>query len=135
MSGVPRPRTEYRIELGRDGAFQTERGHPLEVPRAWTPEHLLLAALARCSLLALEYHASRTAVEVEGSGTASGSVDRRPDGVWAFVDVKCSLEVTLRPAPEDLAGLLERAERGCFVGSSLAEKPRYRWRVNGAEVP
>ena len=134
MSAVPRPRTEYRIELGRDGTFQTERGHVLEVPRPWTPEHMLLAALTRCSLLALEHHARLTSIEVEGAGGATGSVDRRPDGIWAFVDIECSLDVTLRPAPEDVTALLERAERGCFVGSSLAEKPRYRWRVNGAEV-
>ena len=27
--------------------------------------------------------------------------------------------------------MLERAERGCFVGNSLVARPRYRWNVNG----
>jgi organic hydroperoxide reductase OsmC/OhrA len=134
---MPRPRTDYRIDLDRDGTLVTERGLPLEVPRAWTPEHLLLAALARCSLLALDFHARRASVEAEGSGSATASVDRRPDGVWAFVDVECSLDVSLEPRPstQELTTLLDRAERGCFVGSSLTPKPRYHWRVNGDQVP
>jgi organic hydroperoxide reductase OsmC/OhrA len=133
---MPRPRTDYRIELAADGTLVTERGRPLEVPPAWTPEHLLLAALARCSLLALEHHARRASLESAGSGSAHGSVDRRPDGAWAFVDLECSLDVSLEPHPssEELAALIDRAERGCFIGSSLTAKPRYRWRVNGDEV-
>lgn len=133
---MPRPRRDYRIELAQDGTVATERGVALDVPRAWTPEHLLLAALARCSLLALDYHARRTDVRANGAGSASGSVDRRPDGVWAFVDVECALDVSLEPRPstKELAALLDRAETGCFVGSSLTPKPRYRWRVNGDEV-
>ena len=64
---MPQPRKDYRIELRRDGTLTNERGHPLDLPRAWTPEHLLLAAVA-------------------------------------------------------------------FIGSSLAPKPRYRWRVNGEAI-
>jgi organic hydroperoxide reductase OsmC/OhrA len=133
---MPRPRKDYRIELRRSGTLTTERGHPLDLPRAWTPEHLLLAAVARCSLIALDHHARRASLEAGGSGWASGSVDRSPDGAWAFVDVECSLDVSLDPAPsrDVLRGLLDRAERGCFIGSSLTPKPRYHWRVNGEEI-
>ena len=133
---MPRPRTDYRIELEPDGTLLTERGRRLDAPPAWTPEHLVLAALARCSLLALDYHARRTSIDTSGSGWASGSVDRRPDGVWAFVSLECSLDVSLepRPTPDKLASLLEGAERGCFVGSSLTPKPHYRWRVNGEDI-
>jgi hypothetical protein len=51
-------------------------------------------------------------------------------------DVECSLDVSLDPAPPQdvLRGLLDRAERGCFIGSSLTPKPRYHWRVNGEEI-
>jgi organic hydroperoxide reductase OsmC/OhrA len=133
---MPRPRTDYRIELDRDGMLTTERGHPFDIPRGWTPEHLLLAALARCSLLALDHHAKRASVEAGAAGWAKGSVDRRPDGMWAFVDVECSLDVSLDPppSPDELRDLLDRAEHGCFIGSSLTVKPRYRWRVNGEDV-
>ena len=33
---------------------------------------------------------------------------------------------------ETLRELLSKAERDCFIGASLAVKPTYRWRVNGA---
>ena len=33
--------------------------------------------------------------------------------------------------PAELAALLAKAERDCFVGASLKPSPRYRWRVNG----
>ena len=133
---MARPRTDYRIELQRDGTLTTERGYALDLPRAWTPEHLLLAAVARCSLHALDFHAKRAEIEAGGAGWASGSVDRRPDGVWAFVDIQCSLDVSLSPPPsqDELGDLLERAERGCFIGSSLTASPRYHWRVNGEQV-
>jgi organic hydroperoxide reductase OsmC/OhrA len=133
---MPQPRKDYRIELRRDGTLTNERGHPLDLPRAWTPEHLLLAAVARCSLIARDHHAKRASLEAGGAGWASGSVDRRPDGIWAFVDVECSLDVSLVPPPaqDELRGLLDRAERGCFIGSSLAPKPHYRWRVNGEAI-
>ena len=99
-------------------------------------EHLLLAALARCSLHALEYHAGRASVSQSGSASAEGAVDRREDGSWGFVEVTCSIDVTLEPEPPapELAGLLDRAEYGCFIGASLTPKPTYHWRVNGADL-
>jgi organic hydroperoxide reductase OsmC/OhrA len=133
---MPRPRTDYRIELHADGTLATERDTELEVPSGWTPEHLLLAALTRCSLLAFDYHAKRAALEVAGTGSATGSVDRRLDGSWAFVGIECTLDVSLEPTPprDEVVALVERAERGCFIGSSLEPRPRYHWRINGEDV-
>src|SRR4051794_5396424 len=128
---MPRPRRDYRIDLAADGTLTTERGHELHVPAKWTPEHLLLAALTRCSLLAVEYHARRASLEAGGTGWASASVDRREDGQWAMLDVECSLEVTVEPPPppDQARELVAAAERGCFIGSSLQQKPSYRWRL------
>ena len=58
------------------------------------------------------------------------------DGRFAFVEVECGLDVRLDPEPEAerLTELLALAERDCFVGASLTEKPRYEWRVNGELV-
>jgi organic hydroperoxide reductase OsmC/OhrA len=131
-----RPRKDYRIEVQPDGTLTTERGYPIEIPRAWTPEHMLLAALARCTLVAFEHHAKKASLQATGAGWASGSVDLRDDGVWAMLDVQCSLDVSLEPepSPAELRKLLRRAERGCFIGSSLTTKPRYHWHVNGEAV-
>ncbi len=59
---------------------------------------------------------------------------RDSDGRYAFVRIKVALDVTLDPTPANVRELLSKAERDCFVGASLAVKPAYRWRVNGADV-
>lgn len=116
----------------------TERfGEPPHVEPDWTPEHLVLAGLARCTLTSLDFHAKRSDLTVTGSAAAEGVVTRREeDGRYAFVEIECGLDVELDPLPERerLAELLDLAERDCFVGASLTAKPRYEWRVNGEVV-
>ena len=104
---------------------------------AWTPEHLLLAALARCSLTSLLYHTGRAGLTARARAGARGTVTARPeDGRFAFVEIDVDAEVTLGPAPdgEAVRALLAKAERDCFVGASLALEPRYCWTVNGEEI-
>jgi len=126
----PKPRT-FEFEATYDGtARATAKGETVDVPEAWMPEHLVLAAVLDCSLTSLRYHARREGIEVEGSGEASGTVTRRDeDGRFAFVDIECRFDIALTPPPADLDGLLHRAERDCFVGASLTAKPRYDWKV------
>jgi organic hydroperoxide reductase OsmC/OhrA len=113
----------------------TERaGTPARAEPDWTPEDLVLAGLARCTLASLEHHAERMSVRVTGEATADGVVTKREeDGRYAFVQIDCGLDVELEPAPETdrLNELLDLAERDCFVGASLTVKPAYEWRVNG----
>lgn len=127
----------YAVDLG-PGGFRTEDGVPLEPPAEWTPEHLLLAALARCSLESLRFHATRASVELgAATGSARCLVTRREeDGRYAVVEAELELAVELTPAPgpEELADLLAKAKRDCFVGASLRATPSYRWTVNGAAV-
>jgi organic hydroperoxide reductase OsmC/OhrA len=126
----------YAVSLDRDGtATSDEGGSPLPNEEAWSPEHLVLAGLARCTLTSLAYHARRVTVESGGSAAASGEVTQRTtDGRYAFVRVRVDLDVTLEPAPANVRELLSKAERDCFVGASLTARPRYRWTVNGEEV-
>src|SRR5689334_20263369 len=91
FAAVIKPRREYRVDLARDGSLTTERGRTLEIPPAWTPEHLVLAALVRCTLLALEYHARKLSAKVGMSATAEGHVNRREDGTWGFVHIDCAV--------------------------------------------
>ncbi|MHB8468690.1 MAG: OsmC family protein [Gaiellaceae bacterium] len=123
----------FAIDLGDEGVVRTEDGTPLAAPAAWSPEHLLLAALSRCSLQSLRYSARRDGIEVAAAkGSARALVTRREsDGRYAIVESEVSLDVTLEPRPGEraLAELLENAERGCFIGASLAAKPAYRWNV------
>ena len=126
----------YAVSLDPTGAARSdEGGSALPIEEAWTPEHLLLTGLARCTLTSLAYHARRLAVESGGSASAGGEVTQRTtDGRYAFVRIRVDLDVTLEPAPENVRELLSKAERDCFVGASLTAKPRYRWTVNGEEI-
>jgi organic hydroperoxide reductase OsmC/OhrA len=127
----PKPKVfEYAVELDRGGRMTVQGGAQLEPPEGWSPDHLLLAALVRCSVDSLRYHARRAGHELEAAGFASGVVTRRDeDGRYAFVDVECRIDVELTPRATAVDELLEKAERDCFVGASLTVPPRYEWRV------
>jgi organic hydroperoxide reductase OsmC/OhrA len=127
-------RLTYSASLERDGAMLAEGRAPIRTPHGWTSEHLVLAALARCALASLRYHARRAGLTLEASARADGVVTRREgDGRYALVDVRIEAEVELTPSqpPEVIADLFARAERGCFVGASLTASPIYDWRVRG----
>jgi uncharacterized OsmC-like protein len=107
----------------------------LELGVEWKPEHLVLAGLVRCTLESLRFHASRVGVDFVASATATATVTRRDaDERYAFVEIAVDFDLDLEPEPDDVAELLAKAERDCFVGASLTAKPTYRWRVNGAPV-
>ena len=128
----------YAVGLSTDGVLRVEDGPPLEPPAEWTPEHLLLAALTRCSLESLRHHASRASLTVvSAQGYARSLVTRREDdGRYAVVEADLELNVELAPPPaaDDLGALLAKAQRDCFVGASLRITPSYHWTVNGAVV-
>jgi organic hydroperoxide reductase OsmC/OhrA len=126
----------YAVAVDRDGTARSEEGgSPLPEEEAWSPEHLVLAGLARCILTSLRYHARRDEIEVSGGADARGEVTQRDnDGRYAFVRIKVDADVTLDPKPQAVRELVAKAERDCFVGASLTAKPRYRWTVNGEEL-
>jgi organic hydroperoxide reductase OsmC/OhrA len=121
----------YAVDLGEGDVLRTEDGTPLGGGPEWTPEHLLLAGLLRCSLTSLRHHARRAGIEVTratGSGKALFA-RRESDGRFALTETEVVLEVELEPQPGDaeLVELLAKAERDCFIGASLTIKPSYRW--------
>ena len=128
----------YAVDLTTAGELTDENGVALDAPAEWSPEHLLLAALMRCSLKSLRYHAERRGVDVRSaSGNSRTLVTKREtDERYALVetDVELVVELAPEPGPDALAELLALAERDCFVGSSLTAKPSYRWVVNGRTV-
>ena len=128
----PKPkRFEHAVSLLRDGRFSAE-GQTIEVPENWTPEHSVLAGLLDCSLTSLRYHALRYGVSVDAEGSASGSITKREsDGRYGFVRIDVHFDVSFAPKPDDaeLAELLAKAERDCFVGASLTPAPAYTWNV------
>ncbi|TML55327.1 MAG: hypothetical protein E6G16_01430 [Actinobacteria bacterium] len=128
----------YAVDLTADGELRDENGVVLDVPTEWSPEHLLLAALVRCSLKSLGFHAGRKGVEVRSASGSSRTLvtQRETDDRYALVETEAELAVEFVPEPEPdaLSALLALAERDCFVGSSLTAKPSYRWVVNGRSI-
>ena len=127
---------DYWITLDESGKLSAD-GEAMDIGEAAAAEHLLLAALARCSLSSLSYFARQKGIEAHGSAFASGTVTRREeDDRYAFVNFDCRMEIELEGKLEDpeLRQLLESAEWGCFVGASLNPSPRYKWRVNGRDL-
>jgi organic hydroperoxide reductase OsmC/OhrA len=126
----------YAVSVDRDGTARSDvGGSPLAEEEAWSPEHLVLAGLARCILTSLDYHARRNEIEVKGSTEARGEVAQRDtDGRHAFVHIKVDVDVSLDPKPQSPRELVAKAERDCFIGASLTARPRYHWIVNGEEL-
>jgi uncharacterized OsmC-like protein len=124
----------FAIDLEEGGSLRAEDGTRLEADPAWSPEHLLLAALVDCSLQSLRHHARRGRIEVsDAHGSARALFTKREsDERYAAVEVELDLAVRLSPQPgeDELAELLARAEHGCFIGASLTAKPTYNWTVS-----
>lgn len=128
---------EYEAAIDARGQVSAEGCPPFSLPDEWEAEHLLLAALLRCSLSSLRYHARRVGVRTRGTGRAAGTVTKRDsDGRYAFTEIEAVLDVELEPEPPEteLRELLGKAERDCFISASLSLKPSYVWRANGAHV-
>jgi organic hydroperoxide reductase OsmC/OhrA len=130
---------EYSVALDDGWNASSDRGGtPLpNDDDNWTPEHLLLTALSRCTLTSFRYHARRAGVDAKLRGRANGVVTRREeDGRFAFVSIDVDLEARLEPALEagPVRELIAKAERDCFVGASLRLAPRYRWTVAGEAI-
>jgi organic hydroperoxide reductase OsmC/OhrA len=130
---------DYEVALDAEWAAVSDRGGD-QLPHdeeSWTPEHLLLAALCRCTLTSLRHHARRSGLEPVASSRAHGVVTQRDeDGRFAFVAIDVALDVRLEPTPDAAAvgELVAKAERDCFIGASLAPTPAYRWIVNGKPI-
>src|ERR1700759_1352188 len=128
----------FEVDLDANGELTEETAVALAPPAEWKPEHLLLAALVRCSLKSLHFHAARRGIEVRSaSGSARALVTKREtDERYAVVESDIELAVEIEPdtTGEPLAALLALAERDCFIGSSLPAAPSYRWIVNGRTI-
>ena len=125
----------YSASVDAAGRSTAEHGAPLELGEEWSPEHLTLAALVRCTLKSLDHHARRAGIAVVASGSAAGTVTRRQeDKRYAFVDVAVEVTAELDPAPADVRELVVMAERDCFIGASLTAKPTYTWLIDGNRI-
>jgi organic hydroperoxide reductase OsmC/OhrA len=122
---------EYAVEVDRGNRMTIPGGAQIEHAEGWSPDHLLLAALVRCSIDSFTYHARRAGHDVSASGSAHGKITKRDvDGRYAFVTIDVAIDAQLEPRAGETDDLIAKAERDCFVGASLTIKPEYTWRVS-----
>lgn len=93
---------------------------------AWSPEHLLLAAVQTCLLFTLRAVAHASKVEfISLDVDAAGIVDRR-EGVTRFTEIVLRARLVI-PAGADRARalhVLEKSEKHCLVTASLSTPVR-----------
>jgi organic hydroperoxide reductase OsmC/OhrA len=122
---------EYAVEVDRGGRMTFPGGAQIAPAEGWTPDHLLLAALVRCSIESFTFHARRAGHEVQASGEAHGTITKpSPEERYMFVEIAVRIDAQLTPRAERSEALIELAERDCFVGASLKVKPEYEWHVS-----
>ena len=87
----------------------------------WTPEELLVNALASCYAITLEAIAARLDIPLRGLHLeAVGHVERVRSGGWGFVLVELDVELTTDAGFEAIAErAAEIAEERCIVGRAL----------------
>jgi peroxiredoxin-like protein len=93
---------------------------------AWSPEHLLLAAVQSCFLLTLRGVARRSKVEIVRLDVETEGVVNRQDGVTRFSDIlmRARLTVPAGTGRDRALALMLKAEQGCLVAASLSTRVR-----------
>ena len=100
---------------------------------AWSPEHLLLAAVEACFLFTLRAVAQASKIEFTALElSAEGTVDRR-DGVTRFTEIVLRPRLTLAPGADRGRALraMEKSEKACLVSASLAVPIRLEPEIAG----
>jgi len=93
---------------------------------AWSPEHLLLAAVETCFLFTLRAVAKASRVEFLALDLSSeGTVDRQ-DAVTRFTEIVLRPRLTIGPGADRdrVLAVLQKSERGCLVSASLTTPVR-----------
>jgi organic hydroperoxide reductase OsmC/OhrA len=122
---------EYAVYVDRAGRMTMPGGGQFVPPEGWSADHLLLAALVRCSIDSFTYHARRAGHEVQASGEAQGIVTKHgEDGRYRFKEIDVRIDVQLTPRTNEPDDMIAKAERDCFIGASLVLKPEYTWHVS-----
>jgi peroxiredoxin-like protein len=112
------------VELSSKGLATLSSAPPAEFGgpgTLWSPETLMMAAIADCFVLTFRAVARAARLEwVRLECGAEGTVDR-VDGVTGFTKVRLNVKLTVssEEAAEKSRKVLEKTEKGCLVSNSL----------------
>jgi organic hydroperoxide reductase OsmC/OhrA len=118
--------TGKTVRLTATGKPELEIATPPEfrggVPNVWSPEDLLVAAVASCYALTLAAVFERRAVPLHELAVAgAGHMTKRADGGFGFVVVELGVTLTTDEGRENEAQKAARAaESACLVATALA---------------
>jgi organic hydroperoxide reductase OsmC/OhrA len=115
---------EGRVVLHHDGVAPIESASPPEFGGpgdAWSPEGLLVAAIADCFVLSFRAVARAARLEWDELQVRCEGTLERVEGVTAFTafDLRAELTVGADVDPARAEASLQRAERSCLVSNSL----------------
>jgi peroxiredoxin-like protein len=126
---------EYRVHAfgagGRNGVVSAEGvlssisfSAPPEFlgePGRWTPEHLLVAAVASCFVSTFSGMAEKSRLEFASFNMDAEGVLGNEDGIWRFTEIKLRPVVAiLNEVDRDrIIRLLGKAEKSCLIARSL----------------
>ena len=106
---------EPKIRFSAPVEFKGESGY-------WTPEHFLVAAVASCFVVTFSAMAAASKLDFLSLEMTVDGTLRKVDGRLGFgkVVMRPTLTVVAGEDQERANHLLEKAEQGCLVASSLA---------------
>ena len=115
--------------LSVDGAPKLVTAPPLEFDGpgdAWSPEHLLLAAVEACFLFTLRAVAQASKLEFSSLELSGEGVVDRKDGVTRFTEIVLRPRLTIPPGAdrERALRIMEKSEQACLVSASLSTPVR-----------
>ena len=89
---------------------------------AWSPEHLMLAAVETCFLFTLRAVAKASKVEFTALDLASEGIVDRQSGVTRFTEIVLRPRLTVSSSADRDRALwvLQKSERTCLVSASLS---------------
>jgi len=107
--GVPDLRAAPPVDFGGPGD-------------AWSPEHLLLAAVQTCLLFTLRSVARASHVAFVSLHVGAAGTVNRQDGVTRFTEIVLRPRLVIRPGTDRARALqvLEKSEKYCLISASLS---------------
>ncbi len=105
-------------------------------PGLWTPEHLLLGAVATCYVATFRAIAEKSKFEVNGLEVSVEGVLTKDQAGFRFTEICIRPVITVQREDErDRAQrLAEKAEHACLISRSLSAKITANYKVEVAEA-
>lgn len=128
---------ESLVGLTADGLPDLESGPPKEFGgsgQEWSPEDLLVAAVADCFVLSFKAIAAASKYSwIDLKCTATGTLDKVERAMqFTEINIKASLTIPADADASRAERLLEKAEKTCFITNSLNSEPKLEIEIQTA---